>query len=45
MWLKKNGNSLFEKIMTTFDKAKFCKITGMFLLNKNFIMTEKKNVG
>lgn len=44
MWLKKNGNSLFENIMTTFDKAKFCK-TGMFLLNKNSIMTQKKNVG
>ena len=44
-WVKKDGNPLFNVIMSSFDGAEVCEYVRLFLLNKMEPLLSTSNVG
>ena len=43
-WIKKDGNSLFNVLMGSFDSAEVCELVGLHLLNKIKPLLDSSNV-
>ena len=44
-WAKKNGNSLFDVTMGSYDGAEICELIGVHILNTLSRKFDKKNIG
>ena len=45
VWVKNDGNPLFDVTMSSFDGAEICELIGLYLLSKFSVVIDSDNVG
>ena len=45
VWVKNDGNPLFDVTMSSFDGAEICELIGLYLLSKFSVIVDSDNVG